>query len=150
MPNMETLKDDFILFLEAGFIAVNQADEDSAVKLFKSAELINPQSTLPKVGRGYLHLHKLELRQACEFFEEVLKEEPQNEMAKTFLGLCLTLSPNAVVEGEKILEETSHSSDKLVKNLSYTALDFVDRFIKKAPTPVQIADKKPKKRRKSS
>ena len=150
MAHLEKFTDDFFLFLELGFISVNQADEDSAVKLFKAAELLNPKSTLPRVGQGYLHLHKLELRQASEFFEKVLQEEPQNEMAKTFLGLCLTMSPNAVLQGEKILEEMTHSSDKLIKNLSYTALDFVDQFVKKAPTPVQAPSKKTTRKRKST
>jgi len=149
MSNLEAFRDDFILLLESGFIAVNLADEDSALKLFKAAELLNPESTLPKVGQGYMHLHKLELKEACKLFEKVLKKEPNNEMAKTFLGLCLTLSPSAVEEGEKILEETTKSSDNLVKNLSHTALDFVDKFIKKAPTPVQAPAKKTAKRKRA-
>ncbi len=149
MSKLETFKEDFILLLESGFIAVNLADEDSALKLFKAAEILNPDSTLPKVGMGYMHLHKLELKEACKLFEKVLKKEPNNEMAKTFLGLCLTLSPNAVSEGEKILEETTKSSDNLVKNLSHTALEFVERFVKKAPTPVQAPTKKTAKRKRA-
>ncbi|HSW72009.1 MAG TPA: hypothetical protein VLG44_01190 [Chlamydiales bacterium] len=142
MTDITKFKDDFVLFLEAGFIAVNQADEDSAVKLFKAAQLLDPQNTLPKVGLGYLHLHKLELRQAVQLFEDVLKKEPNNEMASTFLGLCLTMSPNAVDRGEEILKEMKKSPDKLIKNLSKTALDFVDKFIKKDAGPAEIKPKK--------
>ncbi len=142
MSDLQKFKDDFILFLEMGFIAVNQADEDSAVKLFKASQLLDPKNTLPKVGLGYLHLHKLELRQAFQLFEDVLKNEPDNEMAKTFLGLCLTMSPNAVNKGEEILHQTQDSGDKLIRSLSKTALDFVDKFVKKAPTPVEGKTKK--------
>jgi hypothetical protein len=137
MSDLQHFKDDYILFLESGFIAVNQADEDSAVKLFKASQLLDEKSILPKVGLGYLHLHKLELRQACQMFEDVLKKDPNNEMAKTFLGLCLSMSPNAVDKGEELLKETKQSSDSLVQGLSKTALDFVDKFIKKEPSPVE-------------
>jgi hypothetical protein len=137
MASWKDYKEDWILFLECGFIAVNQMDEDAAIKLFKAAELLNPKSTLPKVGMGYLHLHKLELKQASKVFEEVLEKEPKNEMAKTFLGICMTLSPASVDKGEKILEQTNHSHDPLIKRLSGTAIDFAEKFVKKAPSPVE-------------
>lgn len=133
MSKLENFKDDFVLLLEAGFIAVNQADEDSAVKLFKAATLLNEKSSLPKIGLGYLHLHKLELKQSCKLFKEVLEEEPDNEMAKTFLGLAMTFTTDKVSEGEKILSESaSKSSDEGIQNLAETALDFVEKFIKKS------------------
>lgn len=128
-------KEDFVLMLESGFIAVNQADEDSALKLFKAAELLNPENTLPKVGFGYLHLHKLELNQAVRCFEEVLDKEPKNEMAKAFMGLCMSLMPTQLNKGEKILEESAKSKDPMIKNLSHTAMDFVDKFVKTTPGP---------------
>lgn len=130
---------DFVVFLEAGFIAVNQMDEPTATKLFKAAELLKPAgNVLPEVGKGYLHLHLLNLKKAVTCFEKVLKKEPDNEMAKTFLGISLSWMPKDVIKGEKILAETKKSSDKTVKKLSNTAIDFVDRFIKKAPSPAEI------------
>jgi hypothetical protein len=143
---LDTFKEDFVLFLELGFISVNQADEDSSTKLFKAAHLLQPKNIMPTVGQGYLHLHKLELKQACMLFEEVLEKEPTNEMAKTFLGLCLTFSPSAVTEGEKILSEMSHSKDSQIKNLSHSALDFVDKFVKKEQGPLEVEKKKSPKR----
>ncbi len=134
--SIKKYKQDYILFLEAGFIAVNQADEDSALKLFKAAHLLDPENTLPKVGFGYLHLHKLELTQAVQIFEEVLKQEPKNEMAKALLGLCMSLSPNQVEKGEKILAQTCKSKDSLIKQLSDSAINFVEKFVKKTPGPV--------------
>ena len=64
MEDLKKYEEDFFLFLEAGFIAINQADEDSAVKLLKTCELMQPENPLIKIGFGYLHLHKLELKQA--------------------------------------------------------------------------------------
>ncbi|MBF8263130.1 MAG: sctG-B [Parachlamydiales bacterium] len=137
MANWKDYKEDWILFLECGFIAVNQADEDSAIKLFKAAAMLNPDNTLPTVGMGYLHLHKLELKQACKAFEDVLAKEPKNEMAKTLLGICMSLNPASLDKGEKILHQTLKSHDPMLKNLSNTAIDFAEKFLKKTPTPVQ-------------
>lgn len=137
MTDLKQFQDHFVLLLEAGFIAVNQADEDSAVKLFKASELLNPKSSLPKIGLGYLYLHKLELKQSCKMFKEVLEVEPDNEMAKTFLGLALTFTTNQVSEGEKLLSESAtSSSDKDVKTLAESALDFVEKFVKKSSPPM--------------
>jgi hypothetical protein len=142
MSNLEKYKKDFILFLEAGFIAVNQADELSSVNLFVAAKTLEPKNSLVQIGIGYLHLHKLELKQAIEKFEGVLKDEPKNEMAKIFLGIALSWTPTDTLKGEKLLEETKESDDKQIKGLSKTALDFVDTFIKKEPSPVEIKEKK--------
>ena len=129
-------KGHFITMVEAGFIAVNQADEDSAVKLFKAAMLLDPKNLLPRVGMGYLHLCKLELKQACKIFNEILEEDPKNEMAKTFLGLSMSLNPTEVSKGEQMLEESaSKSKDPMVKTLATSAIEFVEKFVKKSPTP---------------
>lgn len=128
-------KEDFILLAEAGFIAVNQADEDAALKLFRAAEVLKPKNVLPKLGFGYLHLHKLELKDAIKRFEEVLEEEPNNQMAKAFMGLCLSMMPNTIEKGEKMLEQTRKTKDPMIKQLADSAIDFVEKFIKKTPGP---------------
>jgi hypothetical protein len=142
MIQLENNKKDFVLFLEAGFIAVNQADELSALNLFSAAEILDPKNPLVKIGIGYLHLHKLELKQAIEKFEAVLKMDPKNEMAKIFLGIALSWTPTDTMKGEKMLEESKKSETKDIKNLSVTALNFVDTFIKKEPSPVEVRGKK--------
>jgi hypothetical protein len=148
MANLEQFKDHFILLCEAGFIAVNQADEDAATKLFKASELLKPENTLPRVGQGYLHMMKLEIKQACKHFDDVLNVEPKNEMAKAFLGLSYALTASEVAKGEKLLEETSKGSeDAQVKKLADTSLDFIERFIKKAPTPVEKQPEGKKKKK---
>ncbi len=150
MAKLEIFKDHFLLLCEAGFIAVNQADEDAAIKLFKASELLSPKNTLPKVGMGYMHMMKLELKQACKLFDEVLAAEPDNEMAYAFLGISYALTASELTKGEKILEETARkSSDPMIKKLADTAIDFVERFLKKSPTPLQ-APMKPKRKPKKT
>lgn len=144
MAHLEKYKHHFILMAEAGFVAINQADEDAAIKLFKAAELLDPKNLLPKIGMGYLHLCKLELKQAAKLFEEILASDPHNEMAKTFLGLSLSLNPKDVARGEKVLEESAKDSkDPSIKDLAKNALDFVEKFVKKGPSPA--APQKPSK-----
>jgi hypothetical protein len=136
MGQLQQYKDHYILLAEAGFIAINQADEDSATKLFKASSILDPQNVLPKIGMGYMHLCKLELKQAAKIFEGILEKDPHNEMAKAFLGVSLSLNPAEVIKGEKVLEEAAHKSkDPMVKNLAKSALDFVEKFVKKAPGP---------------
>lgn len=137
MNGLDQYKQDFLLLLEAGFVATNQTDEDSAIKLFNAAEVLDKNNSLIKIGFGYLALHKLELKQAQASFEEVLKKEPKNEMAKAFLGITMSLMPKEMLKGEKILHETSESGDKGIKKLANIALDFVDKFLKKEPSPVE-------------
>ncbi|NGX33228.1 MAG: hypothetical protein K1060chlam4_01289 [Candidatus Anoxychlamydiales bacterium] len=144
MSVLDEYKNDFLLFVEAGFIAINQTDEDSTIKLFKAAELLDKTNPLIKIGFGYLALHKLELKNAIASFEEVLKKDPKNDMAKTFLGIAISMTPKNMLKGEKLLEETLKSDDKEVKKLAAIALDFVDKFIKKEPTPVEPKKKKGK------
>ena len=142
--SLDLYKQDFLLLLESGFIAINQLDEDAALKLFNAAEALDKTNPLIKIGRGYLHLHKLELKQSISLFKEVLAKDPKNEMAKTFLGIAMTMTPNQVTEGEKLLEDNLKSDDGEIKKLAGIAMDFVDRFVKKEPTPVEVKKKKEK------
>jgi tetratricopeptide (TPR) repeat protein len=136
--SLEEYKEHYATFIEAGFIAVNQSDEDSAVKLFKAADQINPGNFLSQLGLGYLHLCKLELKQSVKIFTEVLEKDPNNEVAKAFLGLSLSLNPKEVDKGTEILKETDkNTKDPFLKTLTGNAISFVEKFIKKAPTPAQ-------------
>jgi tetratricopeptide (TPR) repeat protein len=138
MAQLQKYKDDFVLLLESGFIAASQTDEDAAVKLFRAAQILQPENVMPKVGFGYIHLLKLELNQACKKFEEVLKSDPHNEMARAMLGLSTALTVKEADKGEKILEEAlKKTKDPSVKNMASTAIEFVEKFVKKQPTPVQ-------------
>jgi tetratricopeptide (TPR) repeat protein len=146
MSKLQSYKDDFVLLLETGFIAAGQTDEDAAKKLFRAAQLLSPQNMLPKVGYGYIHLLKLELKQACKMFDEVLKAEPDNQMAKALLGLSTSLTIKDADKGEKLLEDAmKNSKDPAIKNMAKTGIEFVEKFVKKQPTPVQGQPKTTKK-----
>jgi tetratricopeptide (TPR) repeat protein len=138
MGQLQQYRDHFILLAEAGFIAINQSDEDAAIKLFKAAELLDAQNVLPRIGIGYMHLCKLELKQAAKTFEDILALDPNNEMARTFLGLSLSLNPAECAKGEKVLEDSLQAAkDPMVKGLAKSSLEFVEKFVKKSPSPAQ-------------
>ncbi|MBI5274588.1 MAG: SctF chaperone SctG [Chlamydiales bacterium] len=147
MSDLTKHKDHFLLFVEAGFIAVNQSDEDSALKLFKAARMLNHENPLPTLGKGYLHLCKLELKQAITEFEAVLHKDPKNEMAKAMLGIALSMTPNKQqnTQGEQLLKETSKSKSKDVKNVCEASLDFVEKFVKKPVSPHELQAKQKRK-----
>jgi len=146
---MQKYKNDWLLLLEAGYIAAGQMDEDASLKLFRAAELLEPHHHLNKIGFGYVHLLKLELDKACKNFEEVLKVEPHNEMARALLGLSTALTVKEADKGKKILEEALKKTDnQSVKNMANTAIDFVEKFVQKQPTPVQGQPKTKKKEKK--
>lgn len=149
MEQFQKYTNDFTLLVESGFIAASHADEDSASKLFKAAQLLKDSNTLPKLGFGYIHLMKLELPQAKKKFEEVLKLEPKNDVATALLGLSIALTIKDVDEGEKILQNVlKGTQDPTVKTMAETSLDFIERFIKKAPVPLQNKPKAKKKGKK--
>ncbi|MCH9617363.1 MAG: hypothetical protein SP4CHLAM5_09710 [Chlamydiia bacterium] len=137
---------DYFLFLEAGFVAVNNTDEDSALKLFMATQTLRPDNHFYKIGFGYMHMCKLELKQAEEMFESVLKADPKNEMAMSFLAICRSMMPGKVSEGEKMLEGIGkESADSDIKELVNRSRDFIDKFVKKgSKSPMDIA--KPKKK----
>ncbi len=150
MAQLQKYKDDFFLFLEGGFIAASQTDEDAALKLFRTAELMRPDNKLIKVGYGYIHLLKLELQQAIKTFEEVLKTDPTNDMARAMLGLSTALTGKETDKGEKILHEAAErTQDSTVKNMANTAIEFVEFFVKKQPGPLQAPQPKKKKKGKN-
>ncbi|MCB1115798.1 MAG: hypothetical protein KDK71_04940 [Chlamydiia bacterium] len=136
MEDLTKYDEDFFLFLEGGFIAINQADEEAAEKMFKACALLRPDNSLITVGLGYLHLHKLELSKAIEYFKAVIDKEPDNAMAQTFLGIAMSLTPDQVTEGEKVLEKAlKNSDDDDVKKVANTTLEFVDHYVKKTGAP---------------
>lgn len=113
---------DFPLLVEAGFIAIKQLDEVSALRLFAAAQALRPQDTTPQVGVGYLLLNKMELKKAIVAFEGVLKVEPGHELATTFLGICWMLTKERA-KGEEALQRIStKTSDPAIKTLAQRGL----------------------------
>lgn len=128
--------DDFALLIEAGFVAVKQLDETSATRIFKAAQVMNPTSVAPEIGLGYISLNKLELKEATKIFEGVLEKEPENYLAKTFLGMCFLLTKPKREKGEKIIRDAMEkTNDETIKSLGKISLEWADKDLKKNKSP---------------
>jgi Tfp pilus assembly protein PilF len=133
---IDAFKEDFPLLIEAGFVAVKQLDETSATRIFHAAQAMSATSTAPQIGLGYIALNKLEVKEATRVFEEVLKKEPENYLAQTFLGICFLLTKQKRKKGEKlILEAMEKSGTPAIKNLGAISLEWAERDLKKKEAP---------------
>lgn len=134
--NLAAFKDDFGLLIEAGFIAVKQQDEPSAVKLFHAAQVLNPESPASQVGLGYIALNKLELQEAEKIFNEVLEKAPDHHLARTFLGIACLLSEEKRKKGEALIQKAiKETDDPTVTNLGEVSLEWAQKDLKKTKAP---------------
>lgn len=139
----DEFKEDFALFIEAGFVAVKQLDEMSATRIFQAAQALNPTHTAPQLGIAYIALNKMEIKQATQLYEEILRVEPDNYLAQTFLGICNLLTKGKQAKGEKLIHEAGEkTTDPTVKHLADTALEWAGKdLIKKAKAPFFVEQK---------
>lgn len=133
---LEEFQSDFALLLEAGFLAVKQLDEISALRLFNAAQVINPTSTAPQIGLGYIALNKLDLKEAVRLFKQVIEKEPENHLAQAFYGICLLLNKQKREEGEKLIHDIiTKSDDPTIKALGEVSLEWAEKDLKKMKAP---------------
>ena len=133
---LEAFKEDFPLLIEAGFVAVKQLDETSASRIFHAAQAISPLSTAPELGLGYIALNKLELKEATKIFEGILKKEPHNYLAQTFLGITFLLQKPKRMKGEKLIREAMEKTeDPTIKSLGQISLEWAEKDLKKEKAP---------------
>jgi len=129
-------KEDFALLIEAGFIAVKQLDETSATRIFNAAQMMSPNNVAPQIGLGYIALNKLEIKQAIRIFEDVIKKEPQNYLAVTFLGICFLMTKPKRKKGERMIREAMEkTNDPTIKNLGTLSLEWAEKDLSKEKSP---------------
>lgn len=130
--NLQSFKEDFSMLIEAGFVAVKQLDEISASRIFQAAQRLSPASTAPQIGLGYIALNKLEVNEAVKIFESVLKQEGDNYLAQTFLGICFLLNAPKRKKGEQLIREAMQkTADPTIKNLGTISLEWAEKDLKK-------------------
>jgi len=138
---LEYFTEDYALLIEAGFVAVKQLDEIAAKRLFKAAELLNPDNPASQLGMGYIALNKLLISEATKIFEEILQKDPSHYLAQSLLGVCCLLTKNKRKRGEKLIREAREKSDDpTIKNLSEVCLNWADEDLKSRSSPFSIAD----------
>ncbi len=126
------LRGEFASLIEAGLVAVNQGDEDSAIKLFSAAQVLEPDSTAPRVGFGFISLNKLELEKAIGLFQIVVDQEPEHHLARAFLGISLAFDPKTRQRGEELIKGAHKKTDDAsVKNLCEVSTAWIEKDLKK-------------------
>jgi lipopolysaccharide biosynthesis regulator YciM len=134
--NIQNFREDFALLIEAGFVAVKQLDEISATRIFQAAQAMNATSTAPQIGLGYIALNKLETKEATRIFEAVLKQEPVNYLAQTFLGICFLLNKPKRKKGEQLIREAMEkTTDPTIKSLGEISLEWAEKDLSKSKSP---------------
>lgn len=120
--------DDFSLFIEAGFVAIKQLDEIASRRLFKAAEVLNPNNPAPQLGLGYIALNKLRVSEAISTFESIVKKDPEHHLAKALLGVAYLLTQDKKKKGEQlILDAKERSDDPTIKNLAEVCLEWLKK-----------------------
>lgn len=102
---LDFFHDDYALFIEAGFVAIKQSDEIAARRLFKAAEMINPDNPAAQLGFGYIALNKLQLTEARAIFDAILKKDPEHHLALALLGVSYLFTKDKRKEGEELLQK---------------------------------------------
>src|SRR5205807_10264077 len=109
---LKEFKEDYALFIEAGFVAVKQLDEIAARRLFKAAELLNPDNPASQLGLGYIAVNKLQVSEGIKIFEGILKKDPEHHLAQALLGVCYLLTKTKRKKGEKLIQEAKEKDRK--------------------------------------
>jgi len=128
---LKQFKDDYAMFIEAGFVAIKQLDEIGARRLFKAAELLNPDNPASQLGIGYIALNKLQIAEATKIFEGILKKDPEHHLALALLGICCLLTKGKRKKGEKLIADAkTKSDDPTIKNLADVCMVWADKDLK--------------------
>jgi hypothetical protein len=137
---LQEFREDFSLFIEAGFVAVKQSDELGAKRLFCGAQILDRFHTAPQIGFGYIALNKLQIKEALSFFEAILNKE-QNYLAQTFTGICYLLSKNKRKKGEKLIHEAMEkSADSTIQSLGTVALEWSEKDLAKPENAKKLVE----------
>ncbi|MGR3951895.1 MAG: hypothetical protein QRY74_03150 [Chlamydia sp.] len=132
-PILDFFSEDFTLFIEAGFVAIKQSDEIAARRLFKTAEVLKPESVTPQIGLGYIALNKLLITESVSIFEGVLAKEPANHLARALLGVSYLLTKDKKKQGELLVQEAKRlSDDPTIHNLAETCMQWMEKDLLKS------------------
>lgn len=133
---LDFFAEDFSLFIEAGFVAIKQLDEIASRRLFKAAEVLNPNNPAPQLGLGYIALNKLRVSEAISTFESIVKKDPEHHLARALLGVAYLLTQDKKKTGEElILQAREKSDDPTIKNLAEVCLEWLKKDLKITSLP---------------
>ncbi|MDR2826160.1 MAG: tetratricopeptide repeat protein [Deltaproteobacteria bacterium] len=104
--------EDLQLLAEVGFCGVSMGNMLQARKIFNGILLVRPGHKAPLMGLAMSHYMVDEFEQAEEILLEILKADPQFDMAKAHLALTYLLAGRKE-EAKPLLEEVKHNGDSM-------------------------------------
>jgi predicted Zn-dependent protease len=137
--HLKDYRTDFASFVEAGFIAVKQCDEQSAIRLFGAAYTLQPAHPAPHLGLGYLYLNMEQLDRAIPLLEDSLKLDPSIALTKALLGGALILANKEQARASQLLEEVAREDDPDAKKMAQVWMQVRDKLAEKAGKKPQAA-----------
>lgn len=112
MEKFAKFKDEDIAMLaEMGFIAINQLDEVSAMRLFTAVKMLDHEQTIGILGTAIVLLHKMDLERAMILFNNILEREPEHYLAQTYIAVCQILGKKHMQEGVKAMERIQKATE---------------------------------------
>ncbi len=145
MATLDEFKKEIPFLVEAGLLAIKQGDEQSAKAIFDAVEILDPQTTLKKMGYGIIAMQKMDTQQAEKYFKQVLEKEPENYRAQAFLGLVyiLIVTEGKTTDKKKLMDHLkkgtelaqnviNKSDSPTTKNLAQSVLDWEQQIQEKA------------------
>jgi thioredoxin-like negative regulator of GroEL len=125
-------RDTMRLIAEIGFLGTDTGAHVAARALFKSLQVLRPDSTLPFIGRAMAELADNKAEEAARILrDEGLKLNPTDPEVKTFLGLALhaagrdgearTVLASVVAEDPSSTEPYIRMAVKLLSSLAGAA-----------------------------
>ncbi len=113
-------------------MAINQADGVAAEQLFDACLLLRPENTLGHIGKGYVALNRLQMKDASQIFENVVHREPKNEIARGLLSLTYAFVPVTQKKSRQMAQDLKSSTkdtqaktlaDSIIALLNYLETD---------------------------
>jgi len=137
--HLKIYDEDFPLFVEAGFVAIKQCDEQSAIRLFSAAYMLRPDHAAPHLGLGYLYLNLQQLDRAIACLERSLQRDPSLALTKALLGGAFVLSKREPDRANALLDEVSKESDPDARKMAEVWMKVRDKLAEKASQQAQPA-----------
>ncbi|MBL9157782.1 MAG: hypothetical protein JNJ70_09935 [Verrucomicrobiales bacterium] len=104
---------------EAGYLAAVNGMAPQSLLIFSGIAAARPESELADIGLSFSHLCLGDVREALRILtEDALRKNPESDLAKAFVGLCLKQA-GLNGEAESLLEEVAGGSgDESARNMA--------------------------------
>jgi Flp pilus assembly protein TadD len=107
------------LLMEIGYVATGAGFNREAVTIFEGVAALRPDSEMPWIGLAVVELNGGRPNEARRLLQnEALRRAPQNETAKSFLGLALKQAGHSAESFAILNEVADHGRDAAARAMA--------------------------------